>query len=190
MNYIAGERKTAKYIDPAPLLLVDHANRRARVAGDLANKLSYTLVSDVANIVAKAIDYEGEWPTVGGINGQTLSIAEEIALGEKVRGKWDCGTIPVDNNRTDVTTGGKYEVETLEVEDLVAGIIKTESLPLLAHPSLEGDERVEFSKHVLRGLTLNAVTGAGTVSDEWNKIFPDYKFVTAEEFLTGVFGKE
>ena len=97
LNYIAGERKTAKYIDPAPLLLVDHANRRARVAGDLANKLSYTLVSDVANIVAKAIDYEGEWPTVGGINGQTLSIAEEIALGEKVRGKWNCGTIRVDN---------------------------------------------------------------------------------------------
>ncbi len=97
MNYIAGDRRTAKYIDPAPFLLVDHVNRRARVAGDLANRISYTAISDVANIVAKAIDYEGEWPTVGGINGQTLSIAEEIALGEKVRGKWNRGTIRVGN---------------------------------------------------------------------------------------------
>ena len=91
---------------------------------------------------------------------------------------------------TDATTGGKYEIETLEVEDLEAGLVKTASLPLLAHASLPEDERIKFSKQILRGLTLNAVTGAGTVSDEWNKIFPDYKFVTAEEFLTGVFGKE
>ncbi len=91
---------------------------------------------------------------------------------------------------TDVTTGGPYEIETLEVEDLKAGIVKTASLPLLAHASLPEEERVKFSKMILRGLTLNAATGAGTVSNEWNKIFPDYKFVTAEEFLTKVFGKE
>jgi hypothetical protein len=48
---------------------------------------------------------------------------------------------------------------------------------------------VEFSKQVVRGLTLNVADGAATVSDEWNRIFPDYKFTTVEEFLTGVFGK-
>jgi hypothetical protein len=42
----------------------------------------------LVNIVVKAIDYEGEWPTIGGINGHTLSLAEEIAIGERVRGKY------------------------------------------------------------------------------------------------------
>ncbi len=87
INYLAGERKSAKYIDPAPLLLIDHEHRLARIAGDPATQISYTAVSDLANIVVKAIEYEGEWPVIGGINGQTLSLAEEIAIGEKVRGK-------------------------------------------------------------------------------------------------------
>lgn len=66
--------------------------------------------------------------------------------------------------------------------------MKTSSLPLLSHPSLSDADRVEFSKLLVRGVTLNVADGAATVSDEWNQIFPDYKFTTVEEFLTGVFG--
>lgn len=170
LNYLAGTRKTAKHVGPAAVTLINHENRSARIAGDLANRTTYTAVSDFVNIVAKAIEYEGEWPRVGGINGQTLSLAEELAIGEKVR-------------------GGPYEVENLEVDDLKAGIVKTKSLPVFDHPSMAKEDAVEFSKRLLRGIILNAAEGAATVSDEWNQIFPDYKFVTAEEFLTGVFGK-
>ena len=87
MNYIAGTRKTSKHIQPTGFILVDHENHRARGPGDLANKITYTTIRDVVNIVVKAIDYEGEWPEVGGINGHTLSPVEEIAIGEKIRGK-------------------------------------------------------------------------------------------------------
>lgn len=91
-------------------------------------------------------------------------------------------------NGSDVGTGKPYEIETLDVGDLRAGIIKTSWLPLLTHPSLGEAERVEFSKQVVRGVTLNVADGAATVSGEWNQIFPDYKFTTVEEFLTEVFG--
>ena len=87
MNYIAGTRKTLKHIQPTGFIFVDHENRRARGPGDLTDQVTYTAIHDVVNIVVKAIDYEGEWPEVGGINGHTLSPAEEIAIGEKVMGK-------------------------------------------------------------------------------------------------------
>ncbi|KAG7288283.1 hypothetical protein NEMBOFW57_007814 [Staphylotrichum longicolle] len=74
------------------------------------NRVSYTAIADFVNIVVKAIAYEGEWPKVGGINGQTLSLADEIAIARE--------------SGSDVGTGKPYEIETLDVEDLRAGIIK------------------------------------------------------------------
>lgn len=43
---------------------------------------------DIANIVTLAIDYDGEWPVVGGIHGRTLSDAELIEIGVKARGMY------------------------------------------------------------------------------------------------------
>jgi hypothetical protein len=74
-------------VQPNGLFFVDHEKGTAVVAGDLTEKITYTAVTDLVNIVVKAIDYEGEWPKIGGINGHTLSFAEEIAIGEKVRGE-------------------------------------------------------------------------------------------------------
>lgn len=91
MNYLAGTRQTAKHVQSSGLLLIDHENKRARIAGNLNNRVSYTAIADFVNIVVKAIAYDGEWPKVGGINGQTLSLADEIAIGEKVRGKSNTG---------------------------------------------------------------------------------------------------
>lgn len=47
-----------------------------------------------------------------------------------------------------------------------------------------------FSLEVLRGVLLNAAEGTGTVSDEWNQIFPDYQFTKVEEYLAGVFADD
>ncbi|SPQ23983.1 115f36d7-8128-4780-a217-9a31a445979c [Thermothielavioides terrestris] len=172
LNYIVGSRKTTKHIPTAavPAVLVDHERLRARVAGDPNNRISYTAIHDLVNIVVKAIDYEGEWPRVGGINGNTVSIAEEIAIGEKVRGK-------------------PYQVETLDVEEVKAGVLKTSWLPTLDHFPVSEAEREVYAKLLLRGILLNVANGTAPVSDEWNRIFPDYKFTTVEEILTEQLGK-
>ena len=87
LNYLAGYRKIATHVQPTGFTVVDYEQGVARVAGSLDNKVTYTAIRDLVNIVVKAIDYEGEWPTIGGINGNTLTLAEEIAIGERVRGK-------------------------------------------------------------------------------------------------------
>lgn len=92
MDYLAGTQIPVKHVQPVGVLLVDHEERRARVAGSLSNRVTYTALGDFVNIVAKAIDYEGEWPRIGGINGNTISTDDEIAIGEKIRGKYSRGT--------------------------------------------------------------------------------------------------
>lgn len=41
----------------------------------------------MADVVAEALDYEGEWPVDGGICGSRITLAELIKLGEIFRGK-------------------------------------------------------------------------------------------------------
>lgn len=83
---MAGEHGPAKHIvmvEP----FISFQNCRALVAGGLDHPMACTAVGDIVNIVVKAVvDYEGEWPTVGGINGTTCSLAELVARGEKLRG--------------------------------------------------------------------------------------------------------
>jgi hypothetical protein len=65
----------------------DFTTRRALVLdGGDDDRITLTTVQDCANVVARAIDFEGEWPVVGGIRGGDLSIGQLIALGEKIRG--------------------------------------------------------------------------------------------------------
>lgn len=48
--------------------------------------MTWTTVQDVAAIVARAVEYESEWPVVGGISGNTLPMSEVLKIGEKIRG--------------------------------------------------------------------------------------------------------
>jgi hypothetical protein len=67
--------------------MVDFNKRRAlTLDGGDDDRITLTTVQDLANIVALAVEYEGEWPVVGGIKGTEISIGELLALGEKVRG--------------------------------------------------------------------------------------------------------
>lgn len=45
-----------------------------------------TSVRDIAAVVKLAIEFEGEWPTVGGISGTRLSPNELKTIGEKIKG--------------------------------------------------------------------------------------------------------
>jgi nucleoside-diphosphate-sugar epimerase len=66
----------------------DFGNRRmivCRGGGD--HKITFTTVRDLANVVALAVEYDGEWPVVGGMKGSDLSVGQLLALGEELRGK-------------------------------------------------------------------------------------------------------
>ena len=68
--------------------LFDFENRRALVV-DGYEEAAWTLttLADLAAIVTLAVDYEGEWPTTGGITGNRLTASEIIEIGKAVRGK-------------------------------------------------------------------------------------------------------
>lgn len=50
-------------------------------------------------------------------------------------------------------------------------------------------ERVnEFLAMAARGILLGMSRGAYTVTDEWNRLLPDYEFTQVEDFIKGVWG--
>jgi hypothetical protein len=87
MDYFCHPHKTTKYVTTA-VVNVDFEKRRAIVVeGTLDDETVYTSVEDIANVVTQAVDYEGEWPEVGGICGEKITIRQLLKLGEDLRGK-------------------------------------------------------------------------------------------------------
>jgi len=85
-NYFAYPYESAKHFRPFETQ-IDFNNRRAlTLDGGDDDRITLTTAQDLANVVARAVEYKGEWPVVGGIKGTELSIGQLIALGEKVRG--------------------------------------------------------------------------------------------------------
>ncbi|KAK0742086.1 hypothetical protein B0T21DRAFT_408936 [Apiosordaria backusii] len=157
-----------KHLQTNDFLPINFANRRLLAPGSLEPRFTATTIRDVVNIVVKAVEYEGEWPKIGGIAGETLSLAQELAIGEKIRGK-------------------KFDVEFVDVENLRKGEYNGSWVKPLEHPSLrdlDEETRAAFSKMAFRGFLLALADGDMVVSDEWNRIFPDYKFTGVEEFVS------
>lgn len=46
-----------------------------------------TTMNDIANVVAQAVEYTGEWPVVSGIHGTDMSITQLLEIGVRARGK-------------------------------------------------------------------------------------------------------
>jgi hypothetical protein len=87
MEYLASPHKTAKYVTPLDTF-VDFQNRRAVVVeGHEDAILTLTAAHDIAGVVAAAVDLETEWPEVGGIRGNRVTVSQIIRLGEKIRGE-------------------------------------------------------------------------------------------------------
>ena len=71
----------------APLnTMFDFQHRRAIVVKNHDFIMTFTTVQDLAGIVAEAVDYEGEWPVMGGISGNRVTVSQILKIGEKVRG--------------------------------------------------------------------------------------------------------
>ena len=76
----------------------------------------------------------------------------------------------------------------MKLEDLEAGTLKTSWTLEARHPSVDAEQAAEFLKTVLIGTLLGSAKSAWAVSDEFNRIQPDYKFIQIEDFLTRVWG--
>ncbi|RAR12491.1 NAD(P)-binding protein [Stemphylium lycopersici] len=145
---------------------VDFENRRAMVLDDGMQPIVLTAIQDDANILAKALDdTERPWPRVGGIRGCRTNINELVELGKKIR-------------------GGEWTIEYLKSEDVAKGVIKSSWIPPISHPTIPEGEQEAFSKLFIVMFFRAIKSGAWDVSAEFNERYPDYKFMSAEEYLT------
>jgi len=64
----------------------DLKNRHAIVVEGEDVVHTFTTVQDVAKVAAEAIDYDGAWPEIGGINGSTIADSDLLRLIESIRG--------------------------------------------------------------------------------------------------------
>ena len=85
LDYLASPIKTAKFVSPLDTLF-DFQNRRAIVVeGYEDSVMCFTTVGDIAKVVAEAVDLD-EWPKIGGIQGNRVSILQVLEIGQKIRG--------------------------------------------------------------------------------------------------------
>lgn len=49
--------------------------------------MTLTTAQDIAGVVARAVELDGEWPKIGGIKGNSVTISQILKIGEKVRGR-------------------------------------------------------------------------------------------------------
>ncbi|KAF3384917.1 hypothetical protein F1880_001776 [Penicillium rolfsii] len=165
-NYFTAPFKSSDHVQQVELPW-DFYHRRAIVLeGSENDRMSLTTSRDVANVVARAIEYEGEWPVVGGIRGSELSVQEIIALGEKVRG------------------GRPFDIQKVTAEAFETGEWVTSWVPRINHPSIPPEQVDVLSKVFTAGVLLAIHDKAYQVSDEWNRLLPDYEFTDIEDFLT------
>ncbi|RAO65254.1 uncharacterized protein BHQ10_001266 [Talaromyces amestolkiae] len=165
LDYLAYPFKTSKYLDPLQTFL-DFANRRAMVVDDHEYAaITFTTVSDLAAVVARAIDYDGKWPVTGGIRGNRVTFSQIIDIGRRIRGSLD--------------------VTVLKVEDLEFGDLKSPWNLQAVHHAVPDDQAQALLKQVAIGFLLSSSKGAWDVSDDFNRIFPDFEFTSLKDFLTG-----
>lgn len=184
MEFLAYPQQTTKYISPIPGIVLLNDKRIIALEGHLDDALTFTSVRDIAGVVAAAVEYQGEWPTVGGINGDRLSLRSIQKIAEELYSEY------ISSYRhyiaTNRSTGTPFKVDILQKSDVEAGVVKLDDLPAIEHEAIPKEKRAQFAKLATRGLLLSAARGAWTVTDEWNKLLPSYKFTSVEEFVAGL----
>ncbi|CAD0022035.1 unnamed protein product, partial [Aureobasidium pullulans] len=150
LNYLTYPYKSTKHLQNTETPFDFEQCRHLVVDGSI----TFTTVEDLAHVVARAIDFGSEWPVVGGISGNELSMEELVALSEKIR------------------------------EELKDGSWKSSWSPKIEHPSIPADQVDQLSKFMVGSILLGVAAGEFVCSDEWNKLLPDFEFTQAEEYLT------
>ncbi|KAH8689217.1 hypothetical protein GQ44DRAFT_720580 [Phaeosphaeriaceae sp. PMI808] len=164
-NYLAHPHSTSPHFHSMQMM-VDFHNRQAIViSGSEDAPVTITTVSDMASVVAAALDYSKPWPEVGGIRGTQTTMREIIALGERLRGPFD--------------------VTRLDAKNVQDSQFETPWYPLMDHPSVPVEMRDIVSKAVLREYLLSMANGGWSVSDEWNRLL-NLQLTSMENFLAEV----
>lgn len=86
LDYLASPFQTSKYITPLDTIFNYESCQAIVIDGYEDITITLTSAADTAAIIAKAIDYDGEWPEISGIQGNRATLSEIIKLGEKIRG--------------------------------------------------------------------------------------------------------
>lgn len=74
----------------------------------------------------------------------------------------------------------------MKFHDLEAGVLKTSWALEKKHRAITDEQSFGLLTKVPIGILLSSIKGAWDVSDEFNQLFPDYKFEALEEFLAKV----
>ena len=82
--------------------------------------------------------------------------------------------------------GHAFAIDKVRLEDLEAGKLQTSWALETTHPSVAKDQAADLLKSVLIGTLLSGTKDAWAVSNEFNRILPDYKFIKIENFLAKV----
>jgi len=185
LDYLASPYKTAKYVTPMDTF-IDFQNRRAVVVEGHENAtMTFTAVHDIAGVVTAAVDLKSQWPKIGGIRGNRVTIWQIIKIGEKLRG-WSDTRNNEKSQCSKRDIGQPFTIEKVRMEDLEAGNLKTSWTLGRSHPSVaqeQADQLADMIKTVLIGTLLSSAKGAWDVSDDFNQLLPEYKFIAIQDFL-------
>lgn len=80
-------------------------------------------------------------------------------------------------------TGRPFAVDKVTIEDLEAGSLKASWGLEAVHHSVDKNQAMALLKVVSIGILLSSSKGAWDVSDEWNRLLPNYEFDSVEGFL-------
>lgn len=87
MEYGAFPRQLTKHVPPMPTIWQINELRVVAVKGHENEPVTLTSVSDIAAVVRRAIEYDGEWPEIGGIRGANISPQQLKEVIERVQGQ-------------------------------------------------------------------------------------------------------
>ncbi|KAI0890461.1 NAD(P)-binding protein [Annulohypoxylon maeteangense] len=170
MNYLSHPQGGTKHVSTLPFLFLFEKQQASAIEGALDDAVSWITVQDIAGVVARAVEYEGEWPAIGGMVGTRVTVAEMLKLGESI--------------------GRPFTVKWLKLEDLEA---KAKGVPPAMNESFDihnsAPEDVEaFLEYATESLLQGIHRGAYDVTDEWNKLLPDYKFTQVGDYIKKYWG--
>jgi hypothetical protein len=68
-------------------MFADFENRRAIIPDGPDCPITLTTVEDMCQVVALALEFPGQWPTTGGIQGTQTTLSKLFEMGERIRGR-------------------------------------------------------------------------------------------------------